>query len=857
MATAEYHTIRIAFDMAKSFEDVVDKLSGRTPQFWRGNDLRFEVAIMRNGDILDVSNLASLTLEVRDDQNIVSAPLMQKTVAGGAMDNTVTGTTWGNNTKQHATFDFTDAETNLSSPGSVFKSTWEDVKYIVLHGVTTLGNVITYQSGPIIFREDGAGSAGTPPTNDDNFYTKDQVDAAFLPLAGGTLTGPVIADADPTDPLGLATKGYVDAASSNVGWKQPVRVASTANVTISGPGASIDSVSLTSGDRVLLKDQSTGAENGIYVFNGAASAMTRASDANTDALMEPGLRVGVVSGTVNAGRVYYLATAGPITVGTTALTFTNTLGAYATTAAVAAGYQPLAASLTSLAGITPSANGLSLLSAANYAAMRTLLDLEVGTDFLSPSVITSALDLKAPLASPSFTGNCAMAGLLTMGGAIREADGTVTDPSYSFTSESDMGIRRSAASTMAHVFSGVDRLLLGESGNDLLAELPAYNFIIDPSSNTNGRGNLGLFDVTGFGTDASGVLALGPVKNAPTAGNATDILLWQQANPTSTNPELVLNSNGNRVFLGEYIGIGKSSSPTHPVEIDANSCWFTSNVPADIYMFGFSSGAADGLDLFMGRGRGTEAAKNQVQSGDALATIHIQGAHDFASMGTGAKLAFTTTEAFDAVNGLGTKITLQSCLTGSVTLSNRLVIDGAGNWLYGGAAAPASLVNGHVFANGTAPSADPTNAAVIVPVGGEIQYRTSAASEGAGQMNRLHNRGLTTLASDYSMTTSYASTGATVVLPTAGTYMVIGSGMISGNVSATGDACSVRVRNTTDASTAITDVSFELYPNQSAGLQIMGLVTVAASKTLDLQAVNGDAARGGIRSPRLLAVRLY
>lgn len=64
--------------------------------------------------------------------------------------------------------------------------------------------------------------------------------------------------------------------------------------------------------------------------------------------------------------------------------------AYSNTAAIAAAYQPLAANLTEWASVDPSINGKSLVAAADYAAMRALLDLEVGTDFLSPAAIAAA-----------------------------------------------------------------------------------------------------------------------------------------------------------------------------------------------------------------------------------------------------------------------------------------------------------------------------------------------------------------------------------------------------------------------------------------------------------------------------------
>jgi hypothetical protein len=71
------------------------------------------------------------------------------------------------------------------------------------------------------------------------------------------------------------------AAIEGVGWKDNARVASVANVTIASPGATIDGITMTVNDRVLLKNQTAQAENGIYIWNGAATPMTRALDAST------------------------------------------------------------------------------------------------------------------------------------------------------------------------------------------------------------------------------------------------------------------------------------------------------------------------------------------------------------------------------------------------------------------------------------------------------------------------------------------------------------------------------------------------------------------------------------------------
>ncbi|HWQ34326.1 MAG TPA: hypothetical protein VNQ79_15870 [Blastocatellia bacterium] len=81
--------------------------------------------------------------------------------------------------------------------------------------------------------------------------------------------------------------------------KDPAVVGTQGNLNLSSPGATIDGVTLASGNRVLVKAQTTQSENGLYIWNGAAVAMTRAADANTAAELN-GALVPVTGGT-NAG----------------------------------------------------------------------------------------------------------------------------------------------------------------------------------------------------------------------------------------------------------------------------------------------------------------------------------------------------------------------------------------------------------------------------------------------------------------------------------------------------------------------------------------------------------------------------
>lgn len=130
---------------------------------------------------------------------------------------------------------------------------------------------------------------------------------------------------DPSSAQDAATKNYVDTAVGavvqGVDPKDSVRVASTGNVDISAPGAAIDGVTMATNDRVLLKNQTDPAENGIYLWNGAATPMTRTADANTSAEVTGGMFVFVTEGTTNADSGWVLTTNDPITLGTTGLTF--------------------------------------------------------------------------------------------------------------------------------------------------------------------------------------------------------------------------------------------------------------------------------------------------------------------------------------------------------------------------------------------------------------------------------------------------------------------------------------------------------------------------------------------------------
>lgn len=148
------------------------------------------------------------------------------------------------------------------------------------------------------------------------------IPTATVDFGGQVLTG----IGDPVLPSDATNKDYVDQMASGIDVKTASKAASTANVDIAAPGATIDGVTLANGDRVLLKDQTAATENGIYVFNGAAAAMTRATDADEDAEVKRGLYTFVTAGDTNMNSGWMLNTPNPIVVDTTPVSFVQFSG---------------------------------------------------------------------------------------------------------------------------------------------------------------------------------------------------------------------------------------------------------------------------------------------------------------------------------------------------------------------------------------------------------------------------------------------------------------------------------------------------------------------------------------------------
>jgi hypothetical protein len=139
-------------------------------------------------------------------------------------------------------------------------------------------------------------------------------------LTGGSITGL----GDPATSSEAATKNYVDNLVAGLRTRAVARLASTANVTIASElenGDTIDGVTLVTGDRVLLKNQSTASQNGLYIVvaSGAASR-----DPEFDTITElAGQLILVSEGSANADDLYLCTTDASATLGSSAISYTQ------------------------------------------------------------------------------------------------------------------------------------------------------------------------------------------------------------------------------------------------------------------------------------------------------------------------------------------------------------------------------------------------------------------------------------------------------------------------------------------------------------------------------------------------------
>lgn len=319
-----------------------------------------------------------------------------------------------------------------------------------------------------------------------------RLDQMAAPTASVSLNSQTITNlANPSAATDAANKAYVDSVATGLDVKQSVRATTTANIASLAGGApnTVDGVTLAVNDRVLVKDQSTASQNGIYVVQtvgtGANGTWVRATDFDSSAEVTAGAFTFVAEGTLYADSGWVLATNDVITLGTTALTWAQFSGAGAGTNAgagltktgntidvgagtgIAVNADDIALTGQALAFHSLSTNGLVVRTAADTVAARTL----TGTS--NRLTVTNGDGISG---NPTFDISSSYVGQATI-----TTLGTVTTGTWNASV-----ISLQYGGTGANLSAAADGSIFKKSGTALVAATAGTDFLNDASTINGG-----------------------------------------------------------------------------------------------------------------------------------------------------------------------------------------------------------------------------------------------------------------------------------------------------------------------------------------------------------------------------------
>jgi len=351
--------------------------------------------------------------------------------------------------------------------------------------------------------QNGSGFVAPSAILSTNLFLADGSVSATANLNFGGFKG--VNAADPTLSNDLTTKNYVDNLLAGLSWKQAVRAASTANVSVASAPSSIDGVTLAANDRVLLKNQTAPAENGIYVFAAAASPLVRSTD--MDNWNEVVSSVMLVSeGSVNQGSKWVNTNIAGGTLGSTSITFVafsvnGTVNGTGTTNYVA--YWSGTSTLTAEQFLSASRGGLGADASAFTGVLKAVSGVFSASTIVNADINAAAGIVYSKLA---LTNSIVNADIAT-GAAIAYSKLALTNSivANDLTANS-VNENKIAASTLDS-----NGGLLGGGGTKLSVNVDGSSIEIDTNTVRIGSGAYDQDTIIGGGNDGSAVVGASPI----------------------------------------------------------------------------------------------------------------------------------------------------------------------------------------------------------------------------------------------------------------------------------------------------------------------------------------------------------
>lgn len=347
-----------------------------------------------SGSPITTSGTITLTLgtELQGLSGLAATGIIARTGSGAYSPRTITGTasnisvTDGDGVAGNPTIDLINAGTAITNQ---FVKITTDAKGRVTASTAVAAGDIT---GALTYTP--VNKAGDTGVGAISFSSGANITVS----GGGTVTGLPTTPSGSTD---AASKAYVDSVATGMTPKESVRVATTAAGTLAtsfANGQTVDGITLVTGDRILIKNQSTASENGIYTVN-ASGAPTRATDFDTWTEV-PSAFTFVQVGTVNADTAWVCISDAGGTINSTAITFTQFAGPGSYSAGTGLTLTGTTFSITSPIATTIGGTGLSTIGSANQ-----VLGVNNGATGLEYKTVTSGTAISVVHAANAITIN--------------------------------------------------------------------------------------------------------------------------------------------------------------------------------------------------------------------------------------------------------------------------------------------------------------------------------------------------------------------------------------------------------------------------------------------------------------------